>query len=281
MNIDAHIHIALDGENWRQAKARHANGPNEHWVRETLEAYAQAGFTYLRDGGDKWGVSLLAARVATEYGITYASPAFPLYPQGQYGSFLGFPFASFSEYCALVDKAARQGAHFVKLMLSGILDFEHYGVVTSPGLPAPQVARMVAYAHECGLSVMAHVNTSTLVTAALEAGVDSIEHGLLMNDETCVALAQSKAVWVPTIAPVHAAHSSGLGNAEVTGRILHEHAANVARVASLGGLIALGSDAGSGGVVHVQGALRERELLGLGEEVLQQGNAALMQRFRA
>ena len=88
MKIDAHIHIALDGSDWRQAKARHANGPDECWIRETLAAYAQAGFTYLRDGGDKWGVCARAARLAGEYGIRYATPAFPLYPKGQYGQFL-------------------------------------------------------------------------------------------------------------------------------------------------------------------------------------------------
>ena len=43
VKIDAHIHIALDGSDWRKAKARHANGPDERWIHGTLAAYAQAG----------------------------------------------------------------------------------------------------------------------------------------------------------------------------------------------------------------------------------------------
>ena len=279
VKIDAHIHIALDGSDWRQAKARHANGPDERWIRETLAAYAQAGFTYLRDGGDKWGVCACAARLAGEYGICYATPAFPLYPKGQYGSFLGLPFADFAEYRTLVDQAICQGATFVKLMLSGILDFDCYGKITSPGLPALAAAQLVAYAHEKGLPVMAHVNTAALVSQALDAGVDSVEHGLLMDAATCEKLAASNVVWVPTIAPVQAAHDSGNFSSEVTQRICREQAAAVAAVAKRGGLVALGSDAGSAGVPHVAGALREYELLGVPDAALQRGAHALVSRF--
>ena len=279
VKIDAHIHIALDGSDWRKAKARHANGPDERWIRETLAAYAQAGFTYLRDGGDKWGVCTRAARLAGEYGIRYATPAFPLYPKGQYGSFLGLPFADFVEYRALVEQAICQGATFVKLMLSGILDFDCYGKITSPGLPTSYVAQLVAYAHEKGLPVMAHVNTAALVTQALDAGVDSIEHGLLIDAATCEKLAASNVVWVPTIAPVQAAYDSGKFSPDVTQRICREQVAAVAAVVERGGLVALGSDAGSAGVPHVAGALREHELLGVSDAALQRGTHALVSRF--
>lgn len=279
MKIDAHIHIALDGADWRQAKLRHANGPDERWIREMLAAYAQAGFTYLRDGGDKWGVSACAAQLAGEYGIRYATPAFPLYPKGQYGDFLGLPFADFAEYRTLVDQALCQGATFVKLMLSGILDFDCYGKITSPGLSALAVAQLVAYAHEKGLPVMAHVNTAALVSQALDAGVDSIEHGLLMDAATCEKLAAGNVVWVPTIAPVQAAHDSGKFSPEVTQRICREQAAAVAAVVKQGGLVALGSDAGSAGVPHVAGAFRECELLGVSDAALQRGAHVLVNRF--
>ncbi len=279
MKIDAHIHIALDGTDWRQAKARHEKAPNEQWIRQTLAAYANAGFTYLRDGGDKWGVSLCAAQLAQEYGISYVSPAFPLYPKGQYGGFLGVPFSNLKEYQTLVDKALFQGAHFVKLMLSGILDFNCYGKISSPGLSKQELMPLVAYAHKRGLPVMAHVNTSPLVEDALAAGVDSIEHGLLMSASTCRKLAASAVVWVPTIAPVQAAHNSGKFSSATTQRICHEQINALLLVAELGGFIACGSDAGSAGVPHVQGAFVERALLPISDDVLQRGEQALIQRF--
>ena len=272
MKIDAHIHIALDGADWRQAKVRHGEGPDEARIHATLQAYAATGYTHLRDGGDKWGVASRAAQLAPAYGIAFASPAFPLYPRGQYGAFLGKPFEGLEEYKFLVDQAQQQGATFVKLMLSGIANFDAYGEISSPGLPAEVVAQLVEYAHGQGLPVMAHVNTASLVRDALNAGVDSVEHGLLMDAATCKCLAASHTVWVPTLAPVHAA-------AGADARIFREHAANVAAVAVAGGLIAVGSDAGSGGVPHVTGSQTEEQLLGLSSQVLETGAQALVSRF--
>ena len=64
MLADCHIHMVLDGENWRAAIGRHREGPDERYIRRTLEVYRDRGFTYLRDGGDKWGVGLRAREMA-------------------------------------------------------------------------------------------------------------------------------------------------------------------------------------------------------------------------
>ena len=77
MQADHHIHIILDGADWRAAIAAHRGGPNEAVIRQRLQAYQAAGVTYLRDGGDRWGVCLLAAQLAPEYGIRYAAPVRP------------------------------------------------------------------------------------------------------------------------------------------------------------------------------------------------------------
>lgn len=57
--------------------------------------------------------------------------------------------------------------------------------------------RMVHIAHEEGFAVMSHTNGCYGVQAAVEAGVDSIEHGNYMDDETISMLADSESVWVP------------------------------------------------------------------------------------
>ena len=64
MLSDCHIHMVLDGVYWKDAIARHREGVREDWVRRTLSAYRQRGITYLRDGGDRWGVCTRAARLA-------------------------------------------------------------------------------------------------------------------------------------------------------------------------------------------------------------------------
>ena len=68
---------------------------------------------------------------------------------------------------------------------------------------------------------------------------------------------------------------------QTTQRVCCEQKAAVRLVAQRGGLIALGSDAGSGGVSHVLGARREHELLALPDDVLARGAQALMERFPA
>ncbi len=57
MYCDCHMHMVLDGVDWRAAIARHSNGVDEDFIRRTLETYQELGFSYLRDGGDRWGVS--------------------------------------------------------------------------------------------------------------------------------------------------------------------------------------------------------------------------------
>ena len=71
MKADCHMHMVLDGVDWKQAIARHSVRPDENFIRNTLAHYRDLGYTYLRDGGDKWGVGAKARELAPEYGITY------------------------------------------------------------------------------------------------------------------------------------------------------------------------------------------------------------------
>ncbi|MFR6376024.1 MAG: hypothetical protein ACLUN5_05840 [Oscillospiraceae bacterium] len=190
--VDCHIHMVLDGVNWKDAIARHKAAPQEALIRQTLGHYQALGFSYLRDGGDRWGVCDLAAKLAPEYGIRYRSPGFPIYKTGHYGSFIGRGFDGLAEYRALVREAKTRGAHFIKLMISGLMDFSQYGVLTGEPLPPDLIQDMIACAHDEGFSVMAHANGDEAVRAALAGGVDSIEHGAYLTDETLCQLAE---VW--------------------------------------------------------------------------------------
>ena len=69
--------MVLDGVNWRESIARHKAAPQEALIRKTLAQYQALGYTYLRDGGDRWGAGALAAKLAPEYGIRYRTPWLP------------------------------------------------------------------------------------------------------------------------------------------------------------------------------------------------------------
>lgn len=281
---DCHIHMILDGVYWKDAIARHSAQPDEALVRRTLEQYRDAGYTYLRDGGDRWDVCGLAARLAPEYGLVYRTPGFPIYKNGHYGSFIGRGFADMPEYRALVQEAKAQGAHFIKIMISGLMDFDHYGVITSQTLAPEEIGTMIAIAHDAGFAVMAHANGDAAVRAAVAGGVDSVEHGAYLHDETLQQLAESDTVWVPTLVTIANLIGCGRFPDEVLQPLLRYQLAAVRKAADAGAFIACGSDAGAYRVRHVQGGLDEMALLrrALGERAdaaVAAGNAQIAARF--
>lgn len=281
---DCHIHMVLDGVDYKKALGMHREAVREDWIRARLEEYAAAGVTFLRDGGDKLGVCRRAAELAPEYGIEYCTPVFPICKVGRYGSFIGRAFEDFEQYRGLVDEAIHQGAHFVKIMISGLMDFDHFGRITSIPLSREEIHDMIAFAHDRGLAVMAHANGAQTIRDALDAGVDSIEHGAYMDAECVSQLAQSGAVWTPTLVTIGNLIGCGRYPDGVLEPLLKLQMDNVAAFHRQGGILAAGSDAGAYRVLHVQGLRDEIALLRsiLGSEApLEQGERAIRARFGA
>lgn len=284
MLSDCHIHMVLDGVYWKDAIARHRAGVREDWVRRTLSAYRQRGITYLRDGGDRWGVCGLAARLAPEYGIRYRIPGAPIHKNGHYGGFIGRGFDTMADYRALVEDARHSGADFIKIMISGLMDFDRLGVLTDVPLTPEEIREMIAISHGEGFSVMAHANGDATVAAAIAAGVDSIEHGAYLGQETLHRLAESRTVWVPTLVTFGNLIGCGRFPDAVLKPLLEGAMENVRTAAALGALIAPGSDAGAFRVLHGQGTLDEYALLkaAIGDgcdEVLSRGIREIQARF--
>ncbi len=282
MRADCHIHMLLDGENWRGAIARHTAGPDIPWIRSVLDTYRSQGFTYLRDGGDRWGVGSTARALAPEYSITYRTPLAPLYKQGHYGSFIGRSFQDLREYTALVRQHRSRGADFIKIMISGLMDFNRFGHLTEPGLPPEQIRQLIHIAHSEGFAVMVHANGAPTVEAAAEAGADSVEHGAYLDEAALSAMARSGTVWVPTLSTVANLRGTGRFSEAAVAAIFTHTAENIRRFAALGGLLAPGSDAGAWAVPH--GADTEHTLLAdlLGPDstqLLTRGTDALLRRF--
>ena len=169
-------------------------------------------------------------------------------------------------------------------MISGLMDFSQYGVLTGEPLPPDLIRDMIACAHDEGFSVMAHANGDEAVRAAFAGGVDSIEHGAYLTDETLCQLAESGAVWVPTLVTIGNLIGCGRFPDEVLTPLLAYQMNAVKKAAAQGAKIACGSDAGAYRVLHGQGGLGERTLLrrAIGEgadTVTDAGNAVIMARF--
>ena len=127
---ECHAHVIMDGKNYKAAVALHKNGPDEQAIREHLAAWQQADITFVRDGGDAYGVSERARELAGEYGIDYRTPIFAIHKRGHYGGIVGLPFDDRKGYRELIDRARKRGADFIKIMISGIMEFDTYGKLT-------------------------------------------------------------------------------------------------------------------------------------------------------
>lgn len=231
---ECHAHIIMDGVNYRHAVDMHKNGPDDKIIREHLKAYQERGIVFVRDGGDALGVSARAKELAPEYGIDYRTPIFAIHKEGHYGSIVGKGFATMVEFHKRVLEAKQAGADFIKIMTTGILDFNEHGAITGTPLDGSEVKEMVHIAHEEGMAVMSHTNGDYGVQAAVAAGVDSLEHGNYMNEESLAMLAESDTVWVPTLITVRNLLGDGRYDDETLKPIIESAEENIRKAFRLG-----------------------------------------------
>jgi imidazolonepropionase-like amidohydrolase len=102
------------------------------------------------------------------------------------------------EMRVVVRRDLKYGADWIKLMASGgiadVLSDFHV-----QELSEEQMAAAVELAHRAGRRVMAHAEGTPGIRAAVRAGVDSIEHGTMLDEESA-ALMERKGTWlVPTL----------------------------------------------------------------------------------
>ena len=282
MRADCHMHMILDGVEWRSAIARHKEKPDEDFIRQVLKIYQDLGYTYLRDGGDRWNAGKRSRVIAKEYGITYRTPLAPLCKKGHYGAFIGLTWENFREYRELVVQHKKNGADFIKIMISGLMDFAHFGVLPEEGLAPEEIRELIHIAHEEGMAVMSHCNGARTAEAAAIAGVDSIDHGAYLDRDALQAMEDNGTVWVPTLSTIGNLRGKGRFREEAVQRILDSALQNVHDFSAMGGLVAPGSDAGAWAVPH--GSMTEEALLemALGENtkaVLEKGTQKIKEKF--
>jgi imidazolonepropionase-like amidohydrolase len=273
----------MNGNNYKDAMVLHKGGVVKAVINDRLKALAEAGVTYYRDGGDILGASAYAREAAPDYGINYKTCIFAAHKQNNYGWIVGHAFTDSKDFYKLVLRAKAEKADFIKLMISGIMDFKSFGGLSGGGLELEEIPELIRIAHGEGFKIMTHTNGADRIKAAIEAGADSIEHGYFM-DEACIGmLAQSDTIWVPTLA----ACSGFIGRAGFTEGIAAQNLAhqksNVRLALKSGAYIAAGSDAGAFGVDPVNGIALEYALLydsGMTAADIDRGSQKIIERFK-
>jgi len=168
---------------------------------DNLTAARAAGVTAIRDVGSPGSVTLQLLSDSEDSQLLVSGRF--LAPAGQYYQALHEPVPNEDLVNAALAEVAR-GARWVKL----IGDFRVFteagpSSTAEPTYPIADVRRLVDAVHAEGARVATH-STTGHAKSLIEAGVDSIEHGLGLDENDLAALAQRGGAWTPTLCAVTA-----------------------------------------------------------------------------
>jgi imidazolonepropionase-like amidohydrolase len=212
---DCHAHVLYNlKDDSPTAVLTMSSAQSALWGVRNIREWLDRGFTMLRDAGEPdTGYAQVALRDSVQAGLI---PGPRLQVSGNLVSVTGGhgDFDVLAPDQALprrpnladtVEEAARSvrhdikyGVDWIKLMATGGV-MDPMSDFNMQELSEEQMAEAVRLAHRAGKKVMAHAHGTKGIRAAVAAGVDSIEHGTLLDDETA-ALMVKKGTWlVPTI----------------------------------------------------------------------------------
>jgi len=274
--IEAHAHLFLEGAPVAAAvRKAYLEQTPEELLGEARRRFAKilnSGVLAIRDAGDNRGVGLAlrsrANRATPGQPLPYLeSPGPALHHRGRYGRFMSTPVEDFSDPEDCVARLCHLGAERIKLIATGIINFEKAVVSAPPQMSLDELQGFARAAARRGLKTFAHSTGAEGIERVITAGIHSVEHGYFVTMEQIARMRDANIAWVPTLAPVavQAERAGELGwSAEVVAnleRIVEEHSRKIEFAHRAGGTILAGSDAGSCGVPHGVGLLRELELL--------------------
>jgi len=252
--IDTHVHLCIDG-----CSDPITGALTESPTRTTLKAAQFArqtlmsGVTSIRDMGGRDGIDL-GLKQAINSGLI-PGPRMLVSGQlicmtGGHGWQLGMEANGPDE----VRKAAREqikaGVDIVKLMATG-------GVLTpavEPGseqFTEEELRAGIEEAHKAGKRTATHAMGTKGILNALRAGIDSIEHGVYLDDEAIALMQKRQVPLIPTLSALYNIESKGTeaGIPEFavrkTLKVKPFHIESVQMAREAGVEVAMGTDAGT------------------------------------
>jgi imidazolonepropionase-like amidohydrolase len=184
---DAHVHLSLD------FNATGLPVGSDALIAANMEAQLAAGVLAVRDIGAVPGARIEAHR---DRGPRVARAGRILAPPGRFHAGIYQPATSDNLVAAGLAEVAA-GATWVKV----VADFpgpdgDWFNPIVN--YPPEALRALVAAVHAAGARVAAHVS-GPFVAQVVRAGVDSIEHGPLIDQELLEQLARRGGAWTPTL----------------------------------------------------------------------------------
>ena len=260
--IDCHTHILLQPEDERGAPPVITKSQAFRTVQGVAAAKRdlEAGFTTMRDlDSEGAGFADVAIRDGINRGIIpgprlYVSTLSLTITAGHMNNAGLNPDIQIPDPAAIVDsrdqmiaevrRQVKYGADWIKLYATGTL--RHINPVTLESLSQvseEEVRAVVAEARRWGRDVAAHAYGGEGANNAIRGGVRSIEHGMLMNDETLKLMVERGVFWCPTLGVYIPEHEED--NTELRRRIVANHKEVFQKAMRMGVKIAFGTDVGA------------------------------------
>lgn len=264
--IDMHTHLSVGRSSDPGVKppGRIGNGPLDAALQASVNAKATllAGFTSVRECGANDFIDVALQRAIERNAIIgprITPSGYQISMTGGHGDNVGFAPGEYEltwkqgvadgpqQLLAAVRNQIKYGAQVIKLTATaGVLSEER--TATARQFSDEELRAIVGEAKRHGLRVAAHAHGTEGIIAAVKAGVDSIEHGSMLNDEAIELMEENGTYLVPTI---YLADAEAGTTAEKSAHVQEKGAAVSAaarksfRAAYDGGVkIAFGTDAG-------------------------------------
>jgi len=267
--IDMHVHLFNDDDKLRSRLEQNNRDVEDNLLigvgnaRRTLEA----GFTTVRDlGSDARSITALRDAILSDSiaGPTIVAAGRMISITGGHGDGSNNTNRDITEIvrahatntCNGADDCRRavreqisQGADVIKFAATGGVNSNIAGGLNQQ-MFADEMQAIIDTAHMFGRKVASHAHGQNGIKAALESGVDSIEHGTYTDAQTN-ALFKKKGAWlVPTMVAPHAALAQARAGARSKNTLAKAeeaaaaHAKNIGAAIKDGVKIAFGTDTG-------------------------------------
>jgi imidazolonepropionase-like amidohydrolase len=221
--IDLHTHLTSTGVHWEDELLKTTPGEAALHGAHNALVTLMAGFTTCRDMGPTWPYVDIDLRKAIDQGVmpgprilasgNYVSPTGGAGDARQFSIYVDVPIVrNLADGPDEIRKAVRtnlkQGADFIKILGTG--------AVLSRGAPPggqqyteEEMHVAVEEARRWGKHVAAHLHGTEGIKAGIRAGVHTIDHGSMMDEEAIELLRKSGAYFVPTLYTSESISGSG------------------------------------------------------------------------
>jgi len=203
--VDVHVHLVASGGPDLAADVPRTEAERTLAAVVNARRQLEAGVTLVRDLGAPGAEAVLVGR-AVEAGtiagprVLASGPAVTM--TGGHIAYIGRVTDGADAMRAAVRANLALGAGCIKVVATG-------GVLTmgidprEAAYTQPELEALVSEAHRLGLTVAAHAIGEGGVVAALAAGVDSIEHGMFLDDASIELFGSTGARYTPTFSAPH------------------------------------------------------------------------------